>query len=75
MVMSLAFPVPGMEISVFPALSSLLSYPSPAFALSQLVLELCRGDGVANLQTIQSHLDKIHACNAELSPTDQMVGF
>lgn len=56
-------------------LSSLLSYPSPAFALSQLVLELCRGDGVANLQTIQSHLDKIHACNAELSPTDQMVGF
>uniref|UniRef100_A0AAQ4NYK1 C2H2-type domain-containing protein n=2 Tax=Gasterosteus aculeatus TaxID=69293 RepID=A0AAQ4NYK1_GASAC len=34
---------------------------------ARLVLELCRGDGVANLQTIQSHLDKIHACSAELS--------
>ncbi|KAG8005629.1 Zinc finger protein ZFMSA12A [Nibea albiflora] len=38
---------------------------------ARLVLELCRGDGVANLQTIQSHLDKIHACNTELSSTDQ----
>lgn len=44
------------------------------FALWQLVLELCRGDGVANLQTIQSHLDKIHACSAELSSDeDHMV--
>uniref|UniRef100_A0A8C2ZCA0 C2H2-type domain-containing protein n=1 Tax=Cyclopterus lumpus TaxID=8103 RepID=A0A8C2ZCA0_CYCLU len=42
---------------------------------ARLVLELCRGDGVANLQTIQSHLDKIHACSAELSSTGQMVGF
>ncbi|KAI3366755.1 hypothetical protein L3Q82_009421, partial [Scortum barcoo] len=41
---------------------------------ARLVLELCRGDGVANLQTIQSHLDKIHACSAELSSTDQMAG-
>ncbi|XP_054480841.1 zinc finger protein 184-like [Anoplopoma fimbria] len=40
---------------------------------ARLVLELCRGDGVANLQTIQSHLDKIHACSAELSSTDQMA--
>lgn len=40
---------------------------------ARLVLELCRGDGVANLQTIQSHLDKIHACSAELSNTDQMA--
>ncbi|XP_075967725.1 uncharacterized protein LOC142971027 isoform X2 [Anarhichas minor] len=40
---------------------------------ARLVLELCRGDGVANLQTIQSHLDKIHACSAELSTTDQMA--
>ncbi|XP_031715166.1 zinc finger protein 2-like isoform X1 [Anarrhichthys ocellatus] len=40
---------------------------------TRLVLELCRGDGVANLQTIQSHLDKIHACSAELSATDQMA--
>ncbi|XP_074482141.1 uncharacterized protein LOC141762120 [Sebastes fasciatus] len=39
----------------------------------RLVLELCRGDGVANLQTIQNHLDKIHACSAELSSTDQMA--
>ncbi|XP_070785407.1 zinc finger protein ZFMSA12A-like [Enoplosus armatus] len=41
---------------------------------ARLVLELCRGDGVANLQTIQSHLDKIHACSTELSSTDQMAG-
>ncbi|XP_059182061.1 zinc finger and SCAN domain-containing protein 30-like [Centropristis striata] len=41
---------------------------------ARLVLELCRGDGVANLQTIQSHLDKIHTCSAELSATDQMAG-
>ncbi|XP_034382185.1 zinc finger protein 878-like [Cyclopterus lumpus] len=40
---------------------------------ARLVLELCRGDGVANLQTIQSHLDKIHACSAELSSTGQMA--
>ncbi|XP_073336835.1 uncharacterized protein [Pagrus major] len=40
---------------------------------ARLVLELCRGDGVANLQSIQSHLDKIHACSAELSSTDQMA--
>ncbi|XP_032360687.1 zinc finger protein ZFMSA12A isoform X1 [Etheostoma spectabile] len=40
---------------------------------ARLVLELCRGDGVANLQTIQSHLDKIHTCSAELSSTDQMA--
>ncbi|XP_042367361.1 zinc finger protein 304-like [Plectropomus leopardus] len=40
---------------------------------ARLVLELCRGDGVANLQTIQSHLDKIHTCSAELSSIDQMA--
>ncbi|XP_026218634.1 zinc finger protein 883-like [Anabas testudineus] len=40
---------------------------------ARLVLELCRGDGVANLQTIQSHLDKIHACSVEISCTDQMA--
>ncbi|XP_026182197.1 oocyte zinc finger protein XlCOF6-like isoform X2 [Mastacembelus armatus] len=40
---------------------------------ARLVLELCRGDGVANLKNIQSHLDKIHACCAELSPADQMA--
>ncbi|XP_067346695.1 zinc finger protein 84-like isoform X2 [Channa argus] len=39
---------------------------------ARLVLELCRGDGAANLQTIQSHLDKIHACSTELGSTDQM---
>ncbi|XP_047431011.1 zinc finger protein 436-like isoform X2 [Mugil cephalus] len=36
-----------------------------------LVLELCRGDGVSNLQAIQSHLDKIHSCSSELSSSDQ----
>ncbi|XP_041636299.1 zinc finger protein 157-like isoform X2 [Cheilinus undulatus] len=36
---------------------------------ARLVLELCRGDGIANLQSIQSHLDKIHACGSELSST------
>ncbi|KAM6895952.1 uncharacterized protein PEZ65_021087 [Lycodopsis pacificus] len=40
---------------------------------ARLVLELCRGDGDANLQTIQSHLDQIHACSAELSSADQMA--
>ncbi|XP_040885816.1 zinc finger protein ZFMSA12A-like [Toxotes jaculatrix] len=40
---------------------------------ARLVLELCRGDAVANLQTIQSHLDKIHACSVELSSTEQMA--
>ncbi|XP_019947974.2 zinc finger protein interacting with ribonucleoprotein K-like [Paralichthys olivaceus] len=41
---------------------------------ARLVLELCRGDGVANLQNIQSHLDKIHACSAELSSSGQASG-
>ncbi|XP_068611659.1 zinc finger protein ZFMSA12A-like [Brachionichthys hirsutus] len=41
---------------------------------ARLVLELCRGDGVANLQTIQSHLDKIHTFCAELSSTNHMAG-
>ncbi|XP_044198923.1 putative zinc finger protein 286B isoform X2 [Thunnus albacares] len=36
---------------------------------ARVVLELCRGDGLANLQTIQTHLDKIH----ELSSTDQLA--
>lgn len=45
----------------------------PAFSLFQLVLELCRGDGVTNLQKIQDHLDKIHACSAEFSSVEQMV--
>lgn len=49
----------------------LIIFPS----VLQLVLELCRGDGVANLQLIQSQLDQIHTCSAELSSTDQMVGF
>nr|XP_046235101.1 zinc finger protein 2-like isoform X2 [Scatophagus argus] len=40
---------------------------------ARLILELCRGDGVANLQAIQRHLDKIHACSAELNSTDQMA--
>lgn len=40
----------------------------------QLVLELCRGDGVSNLQMIQSQLDKIHTCSVELSSNQEMVG-
>ncbi|XP_017270249.1 zinc finger protein 615-like [Kryptolebias marmoratus] len=39
---------------------------------AKLVLELCRGDGVANLKTIQGHLDKIHTCCIELSTCSQM---
>ncbi|XP_072233723.1 uncharacterized protein [Leuresthes tenuis] len=39
---------------------------------ARLVLELCRGDGISNLKTIQSHLDKFHTCSAELSASDQM---
>ncbi|CAJ1054869.1 zinc finger protein 2 homolog [Xyrichtys novacula] len=40
---------------------------------ARLVLELCRGDGIANLQAIQSHLDKIHACGSELSSSGEMA--
>ncbi|KAG7222206.1 hypothetical protein INR49_016620, partial [Caranx melampygus] len=40
---------------------------------ARLVLELCRGDGVANLQAIQSHLDKIHTCSVEVSSDNQMA--
>lgn len=44
------------------------------FFFLQLVLELCRGDGVSNLQIIQSQLDKIHTCSVELSSNQEMVG-
>lgn len=50
-----------------------LNYQSPLFL--QLVLELCRGDGVGNLQSIQSHLDKIHNCSSELSSNAQVVEY
>ncbi|CAI5636030.1 unnamed protein product [Oreochromis niloticus] len=40
---------------------------------ARLVLELCRGDGVSNLQMIQSQLDKIHTCSAELSSNEEMA--
>ncbi|XP_015247099.1 PREDICTED: zinc finger protein 566-like isoform X1 [Cyprinodon variegatus] len=39
---------------------------------ARFVLELCRGNGVANLKTIQGHLDKIHTCCLELSNSEQM---
>ncbi|XP_029901965.1 zinc finger protein 260-like isoform X2 [Myripristis murdjan] len=42
---------------------------------ARLVLELCRDDGLANLQTIQSHLDKIHACTADLSSSHQQTSM
>ncbi|XP_033930751.1 zinc finger protein 615-like [Pseudochaenichthys georgianus] len=38
---------------------------------ARLVLELCRSDEGAHLQTIHSHLDQIQACSAELSSSDQ----
>ncbi|XP_071386761.1 zinc finger protein 568-like isoform X1 [Centroberyx affinis] len=40
---------------------------------AKLVLELCRSDGLANLQTIQSHLDKIQACSVDLSSTHRQT--
>ncbi|XP_013766369.1 oocyte zinc finger protein XlCOF6-like isoform X1 [Pundamilia nyererei] len=40
---------------------------------ARLVLELCRGDGVSNLQMIQSQLDKIHTCSVELSSNQEMA--
>ncbi|XP_075886251.1 uncharacterized protein LOC142890852 [Nelusetta ayraudi] len=40
---------------------------------ARLVLEMCRHDGVANLQKIQEHLDKIHTCCAEVGSVEQMV--
>uniref|UniRef100_A0A673A317 C2H2-type domain-containing protein n=1 Tax=Sphaeramia orbicularis TaxID=375764 RepID=A0A673A317_9TELE len=42
---------------------------------ARLVLELCRDDSLSNLQTIQSNLDKIHACSMNLSSTDQLEVF
>uniref|UniRef100_A0A3Q2PY31 Zinc finger protein 578-like n=1 Tax=Fundulus heteroclitus TaxID=8078 RepID=A0A3Q2PY31_FUNHE len=39
---------------------------------ARFVLELCRGNAVANLKTIQGHLDKIHTCCLELSTSEQM---
>ncbi|MED6246544.1 hypothetical protein ATANTOWER_019539 [Ataeniobius toweri] len=39
---------------------------------ARFVLELCRGNGVANLKTIQGHLDKIHTCCLELSTSEHM---
>ncbi|XP_028305318.1 zinc finger protein 583-like [Gouania willdenowi] len=40
---------------------------------ARLVLELCRGDGIANLSIIQNHLNKIHTFSAELSSSEQMA--
>ncbi|XP_034019796.1 zinc finger protein 331-like [Thalassophryne amazonica] len=40
---------------------------------ARLVLELCRGDGLANLLIIQSHLDKIYACSAELNSSHHLM--
>lgn len=57
----------SLQVSLLPYLLS------PVFPLMQLVLELCRDDGVANLQSIQSLLDKIHTCSTELCSTEQMV--
>ncbi|XP_071358903.1 histone-lysine N-methyltransferase PRDM9-like isoform X1 [Trachinotus anak] len=64
----------GLVTEIVPELLSPLQRAQLILGLrARLVLELCRGDGVANLQTIQSHLDKIHACSVELSSTDQMA--
>ncbi|XP_056157612.1 zinc finger protein 391-like [Lampris incognitus] len=38
---------------------------------ARLVLELCRSDSLANMEMIQNHLDKIHMCITDLSPTHQ----
>ncbi|KAM4614640.1 uncharacterized protein ACJ7VT_009907 [Polymixia lowei] len=38
---------------------------------ARLVLELCHGDGLAHLQTIQSHLDEIHACTLDMNSAQQ----
>ncbi|XP_047245127.1 zinc finger and SCAN domain-containing protein 2-like [Girardinichthys multiradiatus] len=39
---------------------------------ARFVLELCRGNGVTNLKSIQGHLDKIHTCCLELSTSEHM---
>ncbi|XP_054882874.1 uncharacterized protein LOC129358060 [Poeciliopsis prolifica] len=39
---------------------------------ARFVLELCRGNGVANIKAIQGHLDKIHTCCLELSNNEHM---
>lgn len=63
-----------MEFSVVPArIAASLPFSPPIFSLMQLVLELCRGDGIANVQSIQGLLDKMHTCSTELCSTEQMV--
>uniref|UniRef100_A0A096MFR5 C2H2-type domain-containing protein n=1 Tax=Poecilia formosa TaxID=48698 RepID=A0A096MFR5_POEFO len=42
---------------------------------ARFVLELCRGNGVANIKTIQGHLDKIHTCCLELSTSEHMTSY
>ncbi|XP_060937244.1 zinc finger protein ZFP2-like isoform X2 [Limanda limanda] len=65
----------GLVTEVVPELLSLSQRAQLVLGLrARLVLELCRGDGVANLQSIQSHLDKVHACSAELSSEGQTSG-
>ncbi|XP_033470368.2 uncharacterized protein LOC117249090 [Epinephelus lanceolatus] len=64
----------SLAAEIVPELLSLSQRAEVILGLrARLVLELCRGDGVANLQTIQTQLDKIHTCSAELSSTDQMA--
>ncbi|XP_049423281.1 zinc finger protein 436-like [Epinephelus fuscoguttatus] len=64
----------SLAAEIVPELLSLSQRAEVILGLrARLVLELCRGDGVANLQTIQTQLDKIHTCSAELSSTNQMA--
>uniref|UniRef100_H3C5V8 C2H2-type domain-containing protein n=1 Tax=Tetraodon nigroviridis TaxID=99883 RepID=H3C5V8_TETNG len=40
---------------------------------ARLVLELCRGDAVNNLLSIQKQLDQIHVCGAQLTSTQHLA--
>ncbi|XP_053270573.1 zinc finger protein 436 [Pleuronectes platessa] len=65
----------GLVTEIVPELLSVSQRAQLVLGLrARLVLELCRGDLVANLQSIQSHLDKVHACSAELSSDGQTSG-
>lgn len=75
----------GFCVAVFPfvtCLQLLLMFPGLCpdnstliVVLLQFVLELCRGNGVANIKAIQGHLDKIHTCCLELSTSEHMVSL
>lgn len=55
------------------AIVKLWIFVFPLLLPLQLLLELCRGDAINNLHSIQKQLEQIHACGAELNSTEHTV--